>query len=750
MKNFEDIDFPLSRTYYSNRLQSLHPLDFYLSAIPNSKSISLLLGYFTTNSIRLLSYSFASFIKNGGVLEIIANHVMSEKDREVLLEENYEFKNVEIFKSQLDNVLGLAYLFEESAEHFYDCLRYLLENGKLKFISIIGAEEELVHYKNGLYIDNFENQILTFGSSNFTLHGLTDNIENIEVNPSWENIDVTKHKIDEFKDEFYSILKKEKTGIKYLDADSISEYIRSKGRDKELDELLDTERRARRKLKLNDRLKQKLSKENNRDLFITNEIAVLPNIPSGYLEQNNGKLFRHQESAIKSWFKNNNCQGIFNMATGSGKTVTALACITRLILNPKFINQHVLIVIVAPYLHLIKQWEKECTKFHYKTICCYGKSADWTKRVEIDINSLNRKRIKYLCLIVTNKTFLSDKFTSRINLSGINFCLIADEMHNLGSPSIRQKLKLLNPNLRIGLSATPERHLDLEGTSFLKNYFGDEVINYGIKDAIKDKALTPYYYYPIIINLTESEQQDYIDLSIRIAQCFARGNSSENDLNEEKLKILLLTRSRLIANADNKLLRLLEIIKERRNSKYNLIYCGDEIQFEDEFNNPKEVSESVQILTKQVDKIKKILGLEYGMHLDKITAEESLAKREDILRRFSEGDLQAIVAIRCLDEGVDVKRTETAYILASSSNPRQYIQRRGRVLRKCEGKDSAKIYDFIVLPSIDLEDRYYNIHRKLMEKELSRIVEFASVAINKGEANELLLPYKKKYNLLNI
>jgi len=749
MKSFKDLDLPSSRTYYSNKKGGMHPLDFYLSAIPISKKISLLLGYFTSNSIRLLSYSFASFIKNGGEIEIIANHILTEEDRTIFLDEDYEYGNKEIVISQMNNVLGLASLFEQSTQHFYDCLRFLLESNRLKFVSIIGAEDELVHYKNGLYLDYHENQFLTFGSSNFTLYGLTDNIENIEVNPNWENIKVTKNKIEEFKDEFYTILLGKKEGIKYLDSKSILDLIESTGNKKQLCELLEIEEKARRRLQYKDLIKIKLNEANLKLIEKLNMNQTLPVIPSIYLEENNGKLFPHQERAIKSWFTENNCQGVFNMATGSGKTVTALASITRVLNNPKFNDQNLLIVIVAPYLHLIKQWEEECINFNIKVVCCYGNAVSWTKLVEATINNLNSNRIKYSCLIVSNNTFSSNKFIDRIGLSNTNFCLIADEMHNLGSSSLRKALQKIEPNLRIGLSATPERHMDLVGTNFLKSYFGNDVIVYGIKEAIIDKALTPYYYYPIIVELTDKEQEEYIELSIRIARCFS--NNLEDDVDgSEMIKKLLLKRSRLIANAENKLTRLIELVSLRIESKYNLIYCGDEIQFDDESNSNQESDLSSLNLIKQVDKIKRILGRELGMHLDKITAEESLSKRSEILKRFSEGDLQAVVAIRCLDEGVDVKRTETAYILASSSNPRQYIQRRGRVLRKAEGKDSAKIYDFIVFPNIDLEDNYFNIHRKLVVKELRRIIEFANVALNKGEANDILLPFKKKFNLLNI
>src|SRR5690606_8259292 len=99
--------------------------------------------------------------------------------------------------------------------------------------------------------------------------------------------------------------------------------------------------------------------------------------------------------------------------------------------------------------------------------------------------------------------------------------------------------------------------------------------------------------------------------------------------------------------------------------------------------------------------------------------------------------------IKCLDEGVDVPSTRCAYFLASTSNPREFIQRRGRILRKAKGKQLAEIHDFIVFPK-DVDEHTFTM---IAKKELPRFAEFCSSAINRSTAKNKILPYISTYNL---
>ncbi len=140
------------------------------------------------------------------------------------------------------------------------------------------------------------------------------------------------------------------------------------------------------------------------------------------------------------------------------------------------------------------------------------------------------------------------------------------------------------------------------------------------------------------------------------------------------------------------------------------------------------------------------------MAVARYVADTALTRRHLLRRRFAEGELQGLVAIRCLDEGVDVPETRRAFILASSTNPRQFIQRRGRILRRSAGKGFAEIYDFIVKPSeeeIDPASPIFPTARSLFRRELGRIWEFAGLAMNGPEALQTLLPLRNKLNLLD-
>ena len=309
-------------------------------------------------------------------------------------------------------------------------------------------------------------------------------------------------------------------------------------------------------------------------------------------------------------------------------------------------------------------------------------------------------------------------------------------MHNLGGDVIKELL----PDKaiwRIGLSATPDRFYDEEGTVILKNYFGKTVVKYEISDAIADGTLCPYYYHVIQVPLTEEEMDEYRSLSISISR-LSPSNKDNNDLTSQISKTLRIKRARLIANAENKVPILKRLLQKDLDSNYNLIYCGDMIH-EDE---------------KQVETILKMVGVDLGIKANKITAQEPNDVRQQLLRDFSLGKLQALVAIKCLDEGVDVPRTETAYILASTTNSRQFIQRRGRVLRRASGKKEAKIYDFLAIPPLQshsdtANNQNYNYERKLMESEFKRVDEFANICLNKGEVLKNLREIKKRLNLLD-
>jgi superfamily II DNA or RNA helicase len=337
--------------------------------------------------------------------------------------------------------------------------------------------------------------------------------------------------------------------------------------------------------------------------------------------------------------------------------------------------------------------------------------------------------------VAVNDTFAGPAFQGLVSTAGANTFLIADEMHNLGAPDLLRSLPE-SMRYRLGLSATPVRHGDEEGTKGLEKYFGRVVAEFSLEDAINAGFLCKYHYFPVLSPLSTEEMLEYKELSTRIAQAYASGGN-EDDEPSARLQALLIERARLISRVTSKLTQLGELLKGKTDTLYNLVYCGD----------AKDEGE------RQVDKTLRMIGHDLHMRANKFTADEDAEKRKTLLASFSKGELQVLVAIKCLDEGVDVPRTETAYILASSTNPRQYIQRRGRVLRKAPGKLTATIYDFIAVPDLDELKRTHpsalEVERRLVRKELDRIGEFADLSINPGHALVTLRELRQRLHLMD-
>lgn len=443
------------------------------------------------------------------------------------------------------------------------------------------------------------------------------------------------------------------------------------------------------------------------------------------------QLRQYQRQAVSNWFANQG-RGTLKMATGSGKTITALAIATELYQK---IGLQVLLV-VCPYRHLVSQWDRECRKFSLEPILAFESVRNWQSQLSTQLYNIHSGKQAFLTIITTNASLIGDGLQSQIKYFPEKTLIVGDEAHNLGSPRLEQSLPR-NIGLRLALSATPERYFDEQGTEFVFDYFGSVLEpELTLADAIKQGALVHYLYYPILVKLTENETRTYARLTKRIGWAMM---AEENLANQETLTSLLMQRARLIGTATNKLAALRQLMIKRLDSTHTLFYCGD-----------GSVEEAVSVEGgRQLAAVTKLLGTELGYRINTYTAETSLTEREDLRRQFETGKLQGLVAIRCLDEGVDIPAVQTAIILASSGNPRQFIQRRGRILRPHPGKERATLFDMIVLPP-DLERDTIEVERNLLKKELRRLLEFADLADNAGEARMKLLQLQRKYGLLDL
>ena len=460
----------------------------------------------------------------------------------------------------------------------------------------------------------------------------------------------------------------------------------------------------------------------------------------------------YQSKAVRSWATADG-KGVLNMATGTGKTVTSLlaAAHARTVMDGRLA-----LVIAVPYQHLVEQWASDIRDFGATPVMAFESRSQWQAELERRILEFNQGIRGSFVVVTTHKTFASDAFQRELTtLSGAEQMLIADEVHHLGAPHLSKSLPQSVP-LRLGLSATPERWYDDEGTEDLFHYFGEGVVyEYSLQRAIDNGSLCEYYYIPHIVSLTADEQQEYIRLSGKIARLAAGANEGIGDADLQEvsgLKQALFKRARLLGTAEQKLERLVDLMQQEQTVEHTLVYCGDGSVEDDLTGQTK----------RHVDATVEQLRRNLGVRARRFTARESQDERGELLGRFSEGDIESLVAIRCLDEGVDVPSTRTAYILASSSNPRQFVQRRGRILRQAENKPYAVIHDFVVAPPPRAFDHQesdeFSSERSLIEKELSRVSLFAESARNHPDSDVTGVPtgdrtlqsLKEEYNLRQV
>ena len=409
------------------------------------------------------------------------------------------------------------------------------------------------------------------------------------------------------------------------------------------------------------------------------------------------------------------------MATGTGKTFTALGAAWELIKEqPKLF-----IIIACPFIHLAEQWLEEASTFGLSGILVGESRRLWEEEAARQAQLFRRGKVNRFVLITTNASFASDIFQQIITPSLAHTLLIVDEVHYAGATSARQLLPAECP-FRLGLSATPDRHGDEEGTQALFDYFDDVVFSFPIEQAI-GRFLTPYYYHPIPVELTEEEFEEYSRLTHQIIRLMGKND----ELSQDKRNKLAIRRARVQNNSVSKLAWLRNHLADKP-LDYSLVYAGDQI----------------------FDRAKIILGKELKVKIHEFTSRQSRAKRKELLTAFAKQEIQCLLAMKCLDEGVDVPPTRVAYFLASSSNPREFVQRRGRVLRKYPGKEHAVIYDLVSIPPRHLVaqgrgGKSFHPVKSAFTKEYKRVQEFATMAINKYHAIDELFAMADQLDLLD-
>jgi len=441
----------------------------------------------------------------------------------------------------------------------------------------------------------------------------------------------------------------------------------------------------------------------------------------------------YQNLAVQKW-ESNNYQGIFEMATGTGKTITALSCVKKIFLKERY----VVVIICSPFIHLSEQWLNESEKVN---INCYKIIADssrygWRDKVVDNLIDVENDIIKRLIILTTHNTFSSKDFIklikeSKKRASKIKYFMIVDEVHGIGAP--KRKIGLLDEyDYRLGLSATPKRWFDYEGTEKIFRYFNDVVFEFSLEKAINLGYLTNYIYKPYFTTLTQNELDAYQDFTKKISRMYY--SSKDDEEKEEIFSLLCINRQKIIRNANNKLLLFEKILDEINTLSHCLIYCS-----------PQQIKPVQNILNRRNIIQHKFTQKEGTKSEEKFGG---LSERDFLLKQFSEGIYHALVSMRCLDEGVDVPPARLAIMLDNSGNPKEYIQRRGRILRKFPGKEHAIINDIIVEPGlIENEPELLVLEKKVLSKEFLRYKEFARSALNASECLQKLKDMEILYGI---
>lgn len=700
-------DLTLKNEYRSDNCNLTQ--DFYIPCLENSFLYCRAVGFFSSTSMATVAKGLTALLHSGGKMRLVSSPCLSQEDAAAIAQGLSQREEI-VTQSLLRE---LEQEFEEVVKDRLACLAWLLSKGlleiKLAICKDIRSHRGIYHEKLGLFSDREGNLVAFTGSANESSSALMDNFECIDVFCSWEK------------------------GVRERALSKQENFLRLwENRTPSLD-ILDFPEAAKRsllRLRPNNPPIEPIPRKNpvmgeaeqGYIPIVSNPERGIPILPDTLSSRD------YQKQAISNWFENHG-RGTLKMATGSGKTITALAIATEL--HQKIGLQ--VLLIVCPYRHLVIQWERECQKFGLEPILAFEKVHNWQARLSTQLYNVRSGHQKFLTIITTNTTLIGQGLQSQLRYLPDKTLIVGDEAHNLGSKRLAESLPR-NVGLRLALSATPERYFDELGTEALFDYFGAVIQpEVTLADAIRAGALVHYLYYPILVELTESETEKYAELTKKIGKAIALEGDSEI------IAALLMQRARLLGSAANKLNALRELMQQRLETTHTLIYCGDG-SVEDEVTETS---------TSQLNAVAQLLGSDLGYRVNTYTAETSLEERENLRLLFETGDLQGLVAIRCLDEGVDIPAIQTAIMLASSTNPRQFIQRRGRILRAHPHKTRATLFDTIVLPP-DLGRDSMDVERNLLRKELQRFVEFANLADNCGEARLKLVDLQKRYGLLDL
>ncbi len=687
-------DIPLLRPLYRIPRDDLAG-ELLVPCLSSASEYDCLSGFFSSSSFRDLAPGLAAYLTRAGAgpMRLVISPYLSDEDIDAMKASTTPLE--ESLAERLSRAFEEVGTAEDSlAKHAVDCLAWLMHEGRLQ-VRIAFVRGGLFHPKVWLVGDGSD-WVAAHGSSNMTGAGLKRNVEQVSVDTSWgDPWSITK--VRELRDEFELLWDGRDPEVTTLPAPAAVTENLLRRRPETAPTVDDYEHAAdaERRLTGAAELSAIYRASAEREVFA---------IPDG-LEWENGR-FAHQGRAVHAW-EDADRRGILAMATGSGKTSTSLIAAERVHAE----CGRLLIVITAPYLPLVAQWEQEAQGFGLFPYAL-GSIPDRSKRLQRASEIALRLAIGASpggveCVILSNDAMIDVELLSALARARCPSLLIADEVHNLGSPGFQRAA----PDwftYRLGLSATPVRQYDEEGTDFLLEYMGPVVFEFGLEEAI-GVCLVPYDYYVHETSLSDDELSQWLLLSEKLRRS-GWGLSDPGQPPSDQVRMLLIRRRRVLEQAADKVAALEELFDASPPASHTLVYASAKGR-------------------EQLLAVNRVL-LKRGVRFSQLTSDETAqpALARSILDRFGDGSLQVLTAMKVLDEGVNIPQTRTAYLLASSTVEREWVQRRGRVLRIAPGKDTATIHDFLVLPPDDVRDDVGAL--SIVRGQLTRLQEFSRLARN--------------------
>ncbi|ORT99294.1 DNA-repair protein [Anaerovibrio sp. JC8] len=680
--------------------------DFYIPVLSKANQYDRIAGFFSSGALAVAAKGIERFILNGGKMRLVTCPRLQGKDIKVLNDSLDDLDNV-IYRDFIKSYDEIEDKFEK--DHI-KALGWMIANGLLEIkIAIVCKNNMLcseyevnelgiMHQKVGIFYDQAGNIISFSGSNNESASGWLDNTEEFKVFRSWKGDgawitgDVRK---------FNSFWKKERKDVIVKD--------------------------------LPVAIKEKLIEESKdfEPSYIANKKyppkSTIPVVTPKIKEKL--ELFYYQEEAVEKW-KNNGRKLLLQLATGTGKTRTAIGCIKIVLLD----NRKPLIVVACPQVTLSGQWKADIDKLDIpvdKSLVINGNVHGWPNTLQKELLKLSVGLYKNIIIYTTHQVCSSTKFLGVIESSKftrIKKFFIGDEVHGMGAAKTRNGL-IDGYDYRLGLSATPQRWFDDAGSNLIFEYFGNDSYEFTIRDALNNinpvtgrTFLVNYYYHPCFISLTETELQEYKKLTDKIIK-IGRYASDNDDF----LQMLRFQRANIEKNAENKYEKLENILGE----------LGNEITDTIIFVSDAQIDEVIRLLGKHHIACTKFTQEQGTIPMDKY---DGLSERDYIIKLFKERKYQVLVAIKCLDEGIDIPSADTAIIMASSTNPREYVQRIGRIIRQAPGKRQANIYDMILKPDLSVfkDERLIECETRIFDKEILRAEDLSENALNNVSIYNLL------------